>query len=144
MQILQWEDELALDEKPQKQIESLSKDRKKILIVDDDQTILYLLRKIFMGRGFQISVAKDGLEAIERLRAERPDLVITDLKTPSLSGGDLISSIRRAQSNLPIIVMTAYSNLYPEKKEDKDIKAYFRKPFDINEMISSVQKILPE
>jgi len=131
-----------LNGKPQKQIEPLSKDKKKILIVDDDQTILYLLRKIFVGRGFQVSVAKDGLEAIERLKTEIPALVITDLKTPSLSGADLISSIRQTKNDLPIIVMTAYPNLYPEKKDDKEIKAYFRKPFDINEMISSVERIL--
>lgn len=131
-----------MDGKPQKQIEPLSRDKKKILIVDDDQTILYLLRKIFTGRGFQVSVAKDGLEAIERLRTELPALVITDLKTPSLSGADLISSISQTQNDIPIIVMTAYPNLYPEKKDDKKIKAYFRKPFDINEMISSVERIL--
>lgn len=131
-----------MDGKPQKQIEPLSKDRKKILIVDDDPTILYLLRKIFTGRGFQVSVAKDGLEAVERLKTEIPSLVITDLKTPTLSGADLISSIRQTKNDLPIIVMTAYPNLYPEKKDDKEIKAYFRKPFDINEMLSSVEKIL--
>jgi len=95
-----------------------------------------------MERGYQVSVAKDGLEAIERIKTEIPVLVITDLKTPSLTGTDLISSIRRTQNDLPIIVMTAYPNLYPEKKEDKEIKAYFRKPFDIYEMLSAVERIL--
>jgi len=131
-----------LDRKPQNQTDPLSSGKKKILIVDDDQTILYLLRKIFMERGYRVSVAKDGLEAIERIKTEIPVLVITDLKTPSLSGTDLISSIRKTQNDLPIIVMTAYPNLYPEKKEDKEVKAYFRKPFDIYEMLFSVERIL--
>jgi len=95
-----------------------------------------------MERGYRVSVAKDGLEAIERIKTEIPVLVITDLKTPSLSGTDLISSIRKTQNDLPIIVMTAYPNLYPEKKEDKEVKAYFRKPFDIYEMLFSVERIL--
>lgn len=116
--------------------------REKILILDDDETILYLLRKVFIGKGFEVSVAKDGLEAIEKIGSELPALVITDLKTPSLSGGDLILSIRKIKNDLPIIVMTAYPNLYQEKKGDKEVQGYFRKPFDINEMISSVEKIL--
>lgn len=131
-----------MHEESQEQIDSSRGERKTILIVDDDQAILHMLRKIFVGRGFQISVARDGLEATERLRAEPPALVITDLRMPSLSGADLISLIRQTKNDLPIIVMTAYPSLYPEREGDKGIKAYFRKPFDINEMLSSVERIL--
>lgn len=113
--------------------------RKKILIIDDDETILYLLKKVFIGRGFEVSVAKDGMEAINKLKKEAPALVITDLKTPSLSGKDLILSIRAINQDLPIIIMTAYPNLYQEKKGEKEVQGYFRKPFDINDMISSVE-----
>lgn len=127
----------------QKQRRPVSKE-KKILIVDDDQTILYLLRKLIAEMGFQVSVARDGLEAIEKLRGERPDLIITDLKTPSLSGAELISAIHQTHEAVPIMVMTAYPNLYPEMRANGVVRAYFRKPFDIDEMLSSVEKILAD
>lgn len=133
-----------MDGQSQSKMEALFRDKKKILIIDDDQTIRYLLEKIFTEKGFEVLVSKDGVEGAERLRTEALSLVITDLKTPSLSGRDLISSIRQIRPDLPIIIMTAYPNLYPEKKEEKEIHAYFRKPFDIDEMLSSVKKVLGE
>ncbi len=115
---------------------------KKILIADDDDTILYLLKKVFMGRGFQVLVAKNGLMAREALKVEKPALVLTDLKMPSFSGIDLIEFIRQNMAEIPIVVMTAYPNLYSEKGAGPEVKAYFRKPFDIDEMLSSIERIL--
>ncbi|MBP1697306.1 MAG: two component transcriptional regulator, winged helix family [Deltaproteobacteria bacterium] len=118
------------------------KNRKKILIVDDDETILYILRRFFIGEGFEVLVAKDGLEAMERLKAENLSLVLTDIKMPSFSGIDLIRFIRQNMKGIPIVAMTAYPYLYPEKRNGNEVDAYFRKPFDINEMLSSIEKIL--
>jgi two-component system response regulator (stage 0 sporulation protein F) len=129
-------------EESQQQRGSFPKNRKKILIVDDDETILYILRKFFIGKGFHVSVAKDGLGAMERLKAESPAIVLTDLKMPSLSGVDLIKSIRQNRKDIPIIVMTAYPYLYPESRNGNEVEAYFVKPFDIDEMFSSIERIL--
>jgi len=118
------------------------KNKKKILIVDDDETILYILRRFFIGEGFEVLVAKDGLEAMERLKAENLSLVLTDIKMPSFSGIDLIRFIRQNMKGIPIVAMTAYPYLYPEKRNGNEVDAYFRKPFDINEMLSSIEKIL--
>ena len=118
------------------------KNRKKILIVDDDETILYILRRFFIGEGFEVLVANDGLEAMDRLKAENPALVLTDIKMPSFSGIDLIKFIRQNMNGIPIVAMTAYPHLYPEKRNGNEVDAYFRKPFDINEMLSSIEKLL--
>jgi CheY-like chemotaxis protein len=118
------------------------KNKKKILIVDDDETILYILRRFFIGEGFEVLVAKDGLEALKRLKAENPALVLTDIKMPSFSGIELIQFIRQNMKGIPIVAMTAYPHLYPEKRNGNEVDAYFRKPFDINEMLSSIEKIL--
>lgn len=119
-----------------------SKNRKKILIVDDDETILYILRRFFIGEGFEVFVAKDGLEAMKRLKAEKLALVLTDIKMPSFSGVDLIKFIRQNMKGIPIVAMTAYPHLYPEKKNGNEVEGYFVKPFDINEMLSSIEKII--
>lgn len=115
---------------------------KKILIVDDDKTILYILTRFFIGEGYEVSAAKDGLEAKERLKTEKPALVLTDIKMPSFSGADLITFIRQTMEGIPIVAMTAYPHLYPEGKNGREVDAYFRKPFDIHEMLLTIEKIL--
>ncbi len=117
---------------------------KKILIADDDETILHFLKKVFMERGFKVLVAENGSAAVDILKAERPALVLTDLKMPSLSGIELIEFIHENMREIPIVVMTAGPNLYPENGASARVKAYFRKPFDIDEMLSSVEDILEE
>jgi DNA-binding response OmpR family regulator len=67
---------------------SFRKDNKKILIVDDDETILHLLRKFFVARGFHILTARDGFVAMDQLKAENPDWVLTDLDMRLLSGSE--------------------------------------------------------
>jgi CheY-like chemotaxis protein len=124
------------------EIEELPENKKKILIVDDDETILHMLRRFFNGRGFQVLAEKDGLRAVERLKEEKPALVLTDLKMPSFSGMDLIKFIRQNMRDIPIVVMTAYPYLYPEKRNGNEVEAYFVKPFDVNEMLSSIERIL--
>jgi len=131
-----------LEEESSKATDDFHKNKKKILIVDDDETILYILKRFFVGMGFQVWVAKDGFEAMERLKAEKPALVLTDIKMPSFSGIDLIKFIRQNMKDVPIIVMTAFPHLYPEKRNENRVEAYYVKPFDIDEMFLSIEKIL--
>ncbi len=133
---------MFLEKESSKATDDFPKNRKRILIVDDDETILYILRRFFIGEGFEVLVAKDGSEAMERLKAENLSLVLTDIKMPSFSGIDLIRFTRQKMKGIPIVAMTAYPYLYPEKRNGNEVDAYFRKPFDINEMLSSIEKIL--
>jgi CheY-like chemotaxis protein len=133
---------VLLERGSSKMTNDFPKNKKKILIVDDDETILYILRRFFIGEGFEVLLAKDGLEALERLKAEDPALVLTDIKMPSFSGIDLIKFIRQNMKGIPIVAMTAYPHLYSEKRNGNEVDAYFRKPFDINEMLSSIERIL--
>jgi CheY-like chemotaxis protein len=127
-----------IEETSQKGPDTFGKNKKNILIVDDDETILHILKRFFIREGFQVFVAKDGIEAMERLKAENPAIVLTDLKMPSLSGIELIQFIRQNTKDTAIVVMTAY----PEEWAGKEVEAYFVKPFDIEEMFSAIQRIL--
>jgi DNA-binding response OmpR family regulator len=122
--------------------EGFPKNKRKILIVDDDETILHTLRRFFLKEGFEVLTAQNGLEAKGRLEDEMPSLVLTDIKMPSFSGTDLIKFIRHNLKGLPIVAMTAYPHLYPEKRNGNEVEAYFLKPFDIHEMLSTIEKIL--
>jgi len=133
---------VSLKHQPRMGIEEFPKNKKKILIVDDDETILHMLGRFLNGRGFQVLAEKNGLRAVERLKEEKPALVLTDLKMPSFSGMDLIKFIRQNMRDIPIVVMTAYPYLYPEKRNGNEVEAYFVKPFDVNEMLSSIERIL--
>jgi two-component system response regulator AtoC len=79
---------------------------------------------------------------MEILKMENPSIVLTDLKMPSFSGADLIQFIRQNKNETPVVVMTAYPYLYPQKWNGNEVKAYFVKPFDIDEMFLAIQRIL--
>jgi two-component system alkaline phosphatase synthesis response regulator PhoP len=133
---------VPLKEEPGQGTRSFPNNSRKILIIDDDETILHLLKRFFDARGYQVLVEKDGLKAVEKLKAEKLTLVLTDIKMPSFSGIDLIKFIRQNMKGIPIVAMTAYPHLYSEKRNGNEVDAYFRKPFDINEMLSSIERIL--
>ncbi len=127
-----------IKEAPQKGLCAFGKSKRKILIVDDDETILHVLKRFFIREGFQVSVARDGIEAMERLKVEKPAIVLTDLKMPSLSGTELIQYIQKNTKETAIVVMTAY----PEEWSGSEVEACFVKPFDIDEMFSAIQRIV--
>jgi chemosensory pili system protein ChpA (sensor histidine kinase/response regulator) len=109
---------------------------------EEAETILHVLKRFFDARGYQVLAEKDGLKAVERLKVEKPAVVLTDIKIPSYSGVDLIKFIRQNMNDIPIVVMTAYPYLYPENRNGNEVEAYFLKPFDIDAMFSSVTRIL--
>ena len=82
------------------------------------------------------------MEAMERLRIEKSALVLTDMKMPSFSGVDLINFIRKSMNETPIVVMTAYPYLYPKVGNGGRVDAHFGKLRNIDEMLSTIEKML--
>ena len=66
-----------------------------LLIVDDDEDTRRLLMQIFIARGLNVRIAKDGFEALERIRNGRPEILLSDLNMPGMSGFELLSVVRR-------------------------------------------------
>lgn len=114
----------------------MDRENRKIMICDDDQGILDVLEMLLEPEGFEVSKEIDSTLLLEKVKAERPDLLLLDLWMPVLSGYDLIKKIRsdREVKNLPIIVLSASRN-------EKDIALetganhFMAKPFDIEEII---------
>ena len=114
----------------------------KILVVDDEQSIVDMLTYNLVKAGHQPIVARDGEQALRLARAERPDLVILDLMLPGIDGLDVCREIRR-ESSLPIIILTA-------KDEEIDrvvglelgADDYVVKPFSVRELMARVKSVL--
>jgi CheY-like chemotaxis protein len=87
--------------------------RRSILVVDDDEHTRNLLRELCEALGFQVSLAENGLEALERIAAAPPDLVLLDLMIPGKDGFAVLQAVREnpAHSDLAVILLTAMGDL---------------------------------
>ncbi len=83
----------------------------KILLVDDEETLRFVLRETLISEGYCVDVAKDGFQALERVKLKSYDLLITDIKMHGMDGLQLIREIKRNGSHLKIIIITAYGSL---------------------------------
>jgi two-component system response regulator RegX3 len=111
----------------------------RILIVEDEESLADSVRYNLEREGFQVAVAVDGREAIERFRSHAPALVILDLMLPEISGLDVCRVIR-AESDVPIIMVTAKDS-EADKVTGLELGAddYVTKPFSVRELVSRVR-----
>jgi two-component system alkaline phosphatase synthesis response regulator PhoP len=117
----------------------------KILIIDDDATMVNLLSTILEIDGFDTKKALSGREALQELSNELPDLVLLDIMMPEMDGFEVLAQLRGdpATVKLPIIMLTA-------RTDDKDIfegwrrgaDEYVTKPFDPHELVLTIRKVL--
>jgi CheY-like chemotaxis protein len=78
-----------------------------VLIVDDDEPVLEVVREIVAGLGYEVSVAKNGAQALAALSAFRPDAVVMDLNMPTMSGAETLDRMRQQWPAVPVIVTAA-------------------------------------
>ncbi|CAN5828910.1 response regulator transcription factor [soil metagenome] len=110
-----------------------------VLVVDDEKTLRETVAYELEQEGYRVVTAADGREALERFRAERPDLVLLDLMLPELSGME-VCRILRAESDVPIIMLTAKSSEI-DKVVGLEVGAddYVTKPFSLRELLARVR-----
>jgi nitrogen regulation protein NR(I) len=107
----------------------------KILIVDDDQSLIHFLGRVLTKQGYEVSPCSDGASALQRIAKEQFDLILLDYKMPGLNGLDTLREIRKAQLKTPVIVMTAYGTTETAIEAMKlGAYDYLLKPFDIEEL----------
>ena len=84
---------------------------KKVWIADDDESIRFILEKGLIDAGFHVNVFEDGNEVVNHLEIEKPHVLLTDLKMPGRDGMDLLDTFKNEYPNIPVIMMTAPSDL---------------------------------
>jgi CheY-like chemotaxis protein len=80
---------------------------KHILVVDDEEAVGYVFERYLAIKGYRVSVATSGAQALEAFEAERPDLVITDYKMPGMKGDELLRRLRAIEPGLPAVMISA-------------------------------------
>lgn len=116
----------------------------KILVCDDERHIVRLIQVNLERQGYQVVTAFDGKEGLEKIRSEKPNLVVLDVMMPYMDGFEVLKALRREPETetLPVIMLTA-------KAQDKDVfegyhygaDMYLTKPFNPMELVTFVKRI---
>jgi len=116
---------------------------KKVWIVDDDESIRWVLEKALKSADVDIESFSRPEKVLEKIEDENPDVIITDIRMPGMDGISLLDRIKQHSPNIPVIIMTAYSDL------DRAVSAfqggayeYLSKPFDVDEVVSLVRRAI--
>jgi DNA-binding response OmpR family regulator len=114
----------------------------KVLVVEDDSTLLGVIKYNLVKEGYTTITASDGVQAIEAARKEHPDIIILDIMLPKLDGLE-VCRILRHESNIPIIMLTARSEEI-DKVVGLEIGAddYMTKPFSVKELMARIKALL--
>ena len=120
--------------------------RKKILVVDDEDSIRELLTALLEENGYTVDTAKNGEEALLKLRDQNPDLVLLDMMMPGMSGRELCEKIRSdpKTKNMKVAFLTIakFSEIGKEALDKMHVLDYITKPFDNEDLLGRIKKIL--
>lgn len=118
---------------------------RRILIVDDDPTTCRLIQRVLTPRGYAVETAADGPTALQMLAASPPDLLITDVMMPRLTGWSVFARARRQVPTLPIIVMSGVdTGGWHQERSLADRAVFLRKPFALDHLVATVARLLAE
>jgi len=115
----------------------------KILVVDDEERVRILFKRILLKEGYEVDCAASGSEAIDKLAKDSFDLVVTDLKMDGIDGLDLIKKGKTMNQALPFILISGYGTAQTAvsaAREGADV--YLMKPIDITDLKLAVKKAL--
>ena len=113
---------------------------RKILIIDDDSSTLESIGSYLQEVGFEIEMATNGIDGLEIIKSNKPDLVITDVKMPRLGGVELNYILKGIKFNNPVIFISAYEE--DKVNNTSEYFAFLHKPLDIFELTSQINRAL--
>lgn len=139
---------LSPEQKSESKVETTARSsvdrRKKILVADDELSICILVDEILSNAGYTVITASDGLEAYEKIRAEKPDLVVLDLLMPKMTGFEVLKELRKENKDLPVLVMTAIYKKASQVLVVKELGAngYLEKPFSSDHLLFRIDNLI--
>lgn len=125
---------------------------RKILLADDDPDVIEVVSIILEDEGYEIVTARDGAEALEKIRSQDPDLVVLDLLMPNVDGFGVFAALREPAyerwSQIPVIVLTSVREEVSRRRYELETgkrmgyAAYLEKPADPDELLETVASLL--
>jgi CheY-like chemotaxis protein len=121
-------------------IENLIKDLNKlnVLIVEDGQDIREIMTSTFSKLFNSTRTAVDGLDGIEKFKEERPDIIISDIRMPNMSGNDMIDKIKEMDPDIPVVVVTGHGRML---KESNKADVFLDKPIKFDKLIEAIHQL---
>ena len=116
--------------------------RRLVLIVDDDPEIRETIQWTLEDEGLAVQTAGDGQQALERVEAQRPALILLDMGLPGMSGEEVVERLRAGSDEVPRIVVLSADGRGAERAQRLGALAYVDKPFDLDELASTVHRCL--
>ena len=114
---------------------------KNVWVVDDDESIRWVLEKGLSDGGMDVQTFDSANKVIKKLETENPHLILTDIRMPGPSGIDLLDKVKELRPEIPVIIMTAHSDLDSAVESyEHGAWEYLPKPFDIEEALSMVKR----
>jgi CheY-like chemotaxis protein len=114
-----------------------------VLLVEDDESVLYLLRDIFTGLGCKIAEAMDGKKALEYVKVHEFDLVVTDLALPDFSGWVIAKEVKDKNANTPVIMLTGWGiDITVNDAKKRGVDYLITKPFELDELLLIVNNAI--
>lgn len=120
-----------------------TRSEKRVLVVDDEQSILDFLERHLKTKGYQCDTESDGLRAIHRVKATRYDLLLLDVNMPLMKGTEMLGYIRRFDSEMPVIMISGMESIELVRKTLRDgAYDYLVKPLNLDELDLSISRAL--
>ena len=119
----------------------MSTKKENIFVIDDDKSIRWILDKALKKAGFEVTCFENADSVLTNIRKSEPSVIISDVRMPGESGIEMLENVKREYPKIPIIIMTAFSDLDTTVNSlQKGAYDYITKPFDIVETISLIKK----
>lgn len=115
----------------------------KVLIVDDERDIVFLMRHLLNEKGYEVSEAPNGLAALRLFQTQFFDLIITDVRMPCMDGMAFLREVKKLDPSTPVIVLTAYASLEAAVEAmESGAALYLTKPFNTDELLGVIERVL--
>ena len=118
-------------------------EKKRILVIEDEVHIADGIRLNLSIQGYQVKVASDGLEGLEKWRAWQPDLIVLDIMLPMIDGFSILKTIRQEDEKIPVLILSARGDTKDKIKGLRyGVDDYLSKPFDLEEFLLRVERLI--
>ena len=115
----------------------------KTLVVDDDAEVLRTIKRILEKKGHEVFAFESAMTALEHLKAETVDLILTDLKMPGMDGIQFLSRTKALRPNAPVILITGFATIETAVSAIKwGAFDYLRKPFEVEKIYDVIERAL--